>query len=437
MPPNDAAKVPTKSSSTIDRGSLNDAKKRAATTGIPQPVRNRAGGVLYYVDFSGAVVPDAIAKDAIDRAKQKTQAAQDKANHIGHDLTGKVVPLHDNGAPLSPAEQVQLTAQQQQVAQANQQLGYVWVDGKAMKVTTVNKDGSYDVTIGASKSQPMSNFMGTTAFGALDSGTASALDPSTRFTMAYGQGDIFTGKTSAIPMGGPNYGGGNNTASAANPASAGEYSSTSNQVSNTTNMMTVGQGLTWLVNLSLQDPDSYKAMVDHLHDAGYLSDAQYAAGGGQYNSMIGQAFGQAATDTAVINAQPSGMHMSLYDYLAQRAAANKANQANSYKPVQRDYADPAALEGAARSLAQSDLGRDLTPDEVSQLVGHFHGLQDTMYDQVDAAGRQGQNARVTSPNVSGQVDTFIHDGANAQEAANWRVAQYGAAMNGLFGVGHR
>lgn len=426
MPPN---------GSTIDRASLASAKREAAKTGLPQPVRSRAGAVVYYVDYSGAVVPAVIAQDTIQRHEQSVKAAQDAARHVGHDLYGKEVPLHTDGTVFTPAEQQQLTASQQQAAAANQQMGYVWVDGKPMKVTAVNKDGSYNVTIGKSKSQPLSDLpLGTSAFGALDAGGNSSLDPTTRFTMAYGSADIFTGGTNQNNLGTlPNYG--THSPGALNPASAGEFDASTRQVGNSTNMMTVGSGLTWLVNLALKDPASYQALLSKLHDATYLSDADYARATGGYDSAAGQAFARAAIDTAVINGQPDGLHVSLFDLLDQKATAAKAATANAYKPVERDYADPAAIEGAARSQAQSDLGRDLTAAEVQQLVGHFHGLQDQEYDQVDAAGRAGTNAKVTTPNVAGQVDTFIHDGANAQEAASWHVAQYGQALHALFGGG--
>lgn len=419
---------------SVDDASLNKARVAAARTGLPQPVRAPDGHIAYYIDSTGGVIPDAIAQDRL-KSTGKPFAPSDQGTPDRG--TAKLRQAQAQADANTPAARAAASA----AGDANAELGTVWVDGKQLTITSVNPNGSWNATIGQSKERPLAGFLGTTAFDALDTANGSNLSSDTRFTMNAGPADIFTGRTlgdghgyfgSDGTLGAPNYT--PNRPGAANPASAGEYSAGANQASNSTNMMTVGQGLTWLVNLSIKDPGAYQAFVDQLHKANYLSDSQYAAAGGAYSSLVGQAFATAATDTATINGQANGFHTTLFDVLNQRAAAADAAKAKSYTPVQRTFTDPAALEAAARSQAQSDLGRDLTPEEVAQLTGGFHAQEAGMYDQIDAAGRAGKNASVVNPNPTGQVDSFIHDGPMAQEAASWHVAQYGAALRKLFGL---
>lgn len=411
---------------SVDDASLNRARLAAARTGLPQPVRAPDGHVVYYIDSTGGVVPDAIAQDRIKSAGKPFTPSDQATPDRG---TAKLQAAQAQIDAGTPAARAAASAS----ADANAELGHVWVDGKQLTISSVNPDGSWNATIGASKERPLSGFLGTTAFDALDTASGSNLSSDTRFTMNTGTADIFTGRT----MGdGHGYFGADGTQGAPiyGPPGSGDHSASANQVSDSTNMMTVGQGLTWLVNLSVKDPGAYQAFVDQLHKANYLSDAQYSAAGGAYSSLVGQAFATAATDTATINGQAAGFHTTLFDVLNQRAAAADAAKAKSYTPVQRTYTDPAALEAAARSMAQSDLGRDLNAQEVAQLTSHFRSMEDGMYNQIDAAGQAGNNASVVNPNPTGQVDTFIHDGPMAQEAANWHVAQYGSALRKLFGL---
>jgi hypothetical protein len=323
-------------------------------------------------------------------------------------------------AKVDAAAAADAAAKNTPVYNANQELGYVWVDGKQMKVVKVGDDGAYTVQVDGGKPGPMTT---TTAFGALDS---SAIDGGARFTMNYGQGDIFDGQAAGqhayTPQG------------VGATGAAGEHSQSANQVGNTTNMMTIQSGLQWLANLATTDHEAYGAMVDRLHKAGYLSDQAYAAAGsGTYSSIVGGAFADAARDTAVINSTPNGFHTRLDDVLDQRIAGVAAAKAAAYKPVARNYTDPEAVKASARSAAESALGRQLTPEEESRLTAHFHSLESTAYDQVDAAGRQDQNASVTNPSVPGQVNSFINDN-NAQEQANFATSGYGRALMNLFGV---
>lgn len=408
--------------STIETpGSQAAAQAEAARTGVPQPVKDKSGHVVYYVDATGAVVPIAVAQDAIQRASQKSQPkagpltrGQDKPPPTDSKIPTTIAGLEQQQAQAAAAPQNNL------VNAANQELGYVWVDGKQMKVVKVGDDGAYTVQVDGGKPGPMTT---TTAFGALDS---SAIDGGARFTMNYGQGDIFDGQQASAH--------GYTPAGAGATGAAGEHSQSANQVGNTTNMMTIQSGLQWLANLATTDHEAYGAMVTRLHQAGYLNDAQFAAAGtGTYSTIVGGAFADAAKDTAVINSTPNGFHTRLDDVLDQRIAGNAAAKAAAYKPVARSYTDPQEVIASARSAAQSALGRQLTPEEEQRLTAQFHGMESAAYDQVDAAGRQDQNASITQPSVPGQVNSFINSN-DAQEQANFAASGYGRALMNLFGV---
>jgi hypothetical protein len=137
------------------------------------------------------------------------------------------------------------------------------------------------------------------------------------------------------------------------------------------------------------------------------------------------------------DAKSPGYTMTLDDLLNQKASAfadaQRKARAAAYQPTQRSFTDPAEVKATAKSAAQAAIGRDLTPEEEAKLEAHIHGLESTRYDQIDAAGRAGNNATVTDVSVPGQVDSFL-DTEDPQEEANFRAAGYGAAMRNLFGL---
>lgn len=409
--------------STIDRDEQDKATRLAASSGVPQPVKNRAGAVVYYVDGTGAVVPQAIAQDAQQRAADDKSKADDQRSGVARDLHGQAHKVNKDGSRLTPAQEAAAAKANSALMTGKQQMGYVWVDGKQLQITGVNDDGSYNATIGGSAEHKFSDFFGATAYGALD---ATQVPDDTRFTMSYGPGDIFTGNAAAGTTPGMGQTGGQ-------VYGPGDHSRSANQVSNAQNMMTVANGLTWLANLSMKDPKAYGAMVDKLHKAGYLTDTAYAQAGGMYSSLVGNAFATAAADTAVINAQPDGWHTTLDQYLDSRAAGNDAQAGASYTPVNRSYTDPKEITAAAHSAAETALGRRLTKAEEAELVSHFHSLEDAAYNQIDAAKGKG-GATYTTPSESGQVAEFVENGPLEQEHADWNMARYGDALKSLFGV---
>jgi hypothetical protein len=291
------------------------------------------------------------------------------------------------------------------------QTRHAWVDGQYVTLVEDKNGNLTAAPVGGGASTTLAR---PTAFSALD---ASQIDESTPFLMSHYQ--FGTPQTPGAVTG--------------KPSTGGMFSNLLHSLSTGgQGMMTIGSGVAWLANLSTKDQGAYQAMLDKLHSAGYLNDSDYAEANGHWSTAAGNAFLLAARDVAVVNTTEGGQNTTLDEFLGSKAGAAGRAKANAYTPVERSYTDPTAIKAAARSAAEDLLGRQLTPDEEARLTGHFRGLEDTAFDQVDAAGRQGQGAAYTPPNASGQIDAFINDDAHSQEAANWRVAQYGQALKDLF-----
>jgi len=331
-------------------------------------------------------------------------------------------PARKKAADDAKAAQQATTAREVEALNQN----VAWIDGKRVRFVGFDENGSPTYTLN-NAGNPNENgapyvLSKPTAYGALEAGELA--DQNTRFVMANGTQMYGDGSTGARHQtSNPNW----------------DNTNTWNRVEQQytratgTNYMTIGNGLTWLANLSMRDKDAYAAMLDKLHRAGYLTDAQFAAAGGAYSALAGMAFAKAATDLSVLNGQ--GATTSLQEFLDQRASANDANAeastAAAYTPVARTYTDPEDLKKAAKSTAEQVLGRQLNDDEEAQLVGHFRSLEDAAYNQMDAA--QGKSYHVTPPGM-GQVDAFVDGPGHAQEAANYRAAEYGLALKHLFGL---
>lgn len=313
------------------------------------------------------------------------------------------------------------------VAQAQADIGYIWVNGHRMIVTGKNPDGSLMVQVdGVDKKPSAFGSDQTLAYGALDGGALPSSD--TRFLMSVGPQMDEAGNVAKPTLVG----------NGAQPSMDGVTPTVMTQNPTGHNKFTVGLGVQWLAELSTKDPKTYDAMVEKLHDANYLNDADYAAAGGGWSSAVGTAFALLGRDTAVVNATAGGGDTSAEDLLNAKAKAGRdrlaAQKKKDYQPVERDYTDPTAITGQARTAAEAALGRRLTPAEEARLTSHFHGLEAGMYDQIDAAGRDGKNATVTRPNLAGQVDDFLYSGANAQEEANFRAGGYGDVIRKLVGL---
>lgn len=274
----------------------------------------------------------------------------------------------------------------------------VWLDGKLVSVTLSPDGKTYTAT--PVKGGDAATGARPTAFSALD---GQDLDPTTPFVI---------GPSATRPPGfvGP--------------------------VATTQNVMTIAGGVQWLAQLSTRDPATYQAMVDRLHKAGYLSDKDYAATAGHWSSAAGSAFAQAARDVAVVNTTEGGQNVDLAKFLDSKQGALDAQKAASgagaavYTPVDRSYTDPEAIKAASKSAAQDALGRQLTPAEEAELVGHFRSLEDAAFDRIDAAQGKG-GAQATQPIATGQINAYVNNDAHAQEAGNYRAAQYGDALKQL------
>lgn len=341
----------------------------------------------------------------LSTASKENQDAASVAR--GAETQAQVDERNNASDPKQRAEQAQLASLNQDVA---------WLDGKRIRFVGFDPDSgapTYTLNNAGNPAEGGTPYQLTkpTAYGALEAGDLA--DQNTRFVMSRGM-QMFTPGTQPTGQGWD--------------TTNGAYARTTG-----TNYMTIGSSLTWLAALSLKDPETYKAMVDKLHKASYLTDAQYAATGGGYSSIVGAAFARAGSDVSVVNGQ--GSTLSLPEYLDQRSAGNDALAADGsstkYTPVERKYTDPEDIKANAKTVAEQTLGRQLTDAEEAQLTGHFHSLEDAAYDMIDRA--KGKSYRVTPPG-QGQIDAYVDGPAHEQEAADYRAAGYGLMLKQLFGL---
>lgn len=364
-----------------DPRSLDTARREAQRTRVPQPVKNAAGKVLYYVDYSGAVVPTQIALDARKRADNKSSS--------GGNLGGN---LNADGGLTTKAERDASAIVTSRPKAGPQQ---IWLDGQ---LVTIQADENGNWTTTAVKGGAQDTMVRPTAFDALD---GNEVDPKAGFLMGYTPG---TGERPVAKK----------------------------------NMMTVGGAAAWLASLSTKDKDAYGAMLEKLRNAGYLSNADLIAAAGRWSSAAGTAFTLAARDLAVINTTEQGRGETLAQFLNEKQGVYDASEEGGgkpeYVPVARSYTDPEDLKAAAKGAAEDVLGRQLTDEEEAKLTARFRGLEDAAYDKIDAAGRDGTvGARYTAPGM-GQVDAFVEGPEYEQEVADFAAAGYGQALKRLFGV---
>jgi hypothetical protein len=432
---------------SVTRAAFDKAVKEAKRTGLPQPVKDDKGKVAYFVDQQGQTVDSPDPGRFMPGSPRNTQPE----SSFGQSVAGGLKATQEQQSAQAAIEakakadaQARTAAAKAKAAQRQALIdqansgGMVWVDGKLRKIVSIeDKNGTTLLTeeLDGNKTQVAL----PTAFDLLDSQSIGD-HANTPFLMTRGRTDVFNPTaTSAMPGGAfPNY-----TPvrpGALNPASAGEYSQQANTTATGQNQLTIQNGLTWLANLSVKDPQAYAHMVDQLHDAGYLDDSHYAVSGGPYSSAVGDAFTQAALETAVLNSggTEEGALTTLQDVLNKRATANKALQekarAQAYTPIARHYTDPTQIVAEAQSAAQTALGRKLTDAEAQKIADHFHSLESSAYDSADAQGRQGGSYSITLPSDTGQVMAALNSPQYAQEQANYAVAQYGSGLRRLFGL---
>lgn len=185
-----------------------------------------------------------------------------------------------------------------------------------------------------------------------------------------------------------------------------------------TNMMTLDAGIQWFRKLSNADPETYDTIIEMLIDGDYLPESVVK---GMYTREAGRGFGEALADLAENNS--AGNTDDLMTFLekistAGRAAREEAKR-RAFEPIRREYTDPAQLMATARAAAEDLLGRGLTEEEAARFAGRFRGLEDAVFDQIDAAGQSGGTARVVIPNASGQAEAF----ARSEEFRDDRARQ--------------
>lgn len=402
---------------SVSNVAIQQATQEAARTNNPQPVRDNSGKVAYWVDPSGRKLENGTGNQPKGYHPSDPVSVTNSAGAVKNAADKAKRDADAKAAAAAKAKGSAAASAQQKAAVDSANQGYVWLDGHRVKVTAIGTDqfGNKQFTFatdadGYKKTQ---NYALPTAYAALDN-VGSTPAASTQFLMS---------ETSGPQVMGP-----------FNPDGTGLQHTGRN-------MMTIGNALQWLANLSVKDPNSYSAMVDKLHQSGYLSDSNYVSAAGHYSQDVADAFARAASDTAVLNStdgKSAGYHMTLTQLLDSKAGAmadaQKKARAANYQPVQRTFTDPTEIKATAKSAAQAAIGRDLTPEEEAKLEAHVKGLQSANYDAIDSAGRNGDNATITDVSVPGQAQGFL-DTQDAQEEANFRSAGYGSALRNLFGLG--
>lgn len=346
--------------------------------GWVQPVKDQRGNLLYY--------SDPVTGQRLNPGNVGPGSGQ----------------MHDTASGAAKAADERTKRQTESTRQATVAAGeQAWIDGHLVSVVR-NADGSMVITpVEGGESQKIG---APSTFDALD---GTAVDEKAQFLMGMRVG---TGQ----------------------PVTFGNLFSQLGAVNK--NIMTIRTGVAWLAELSTKDPGAYQAMLDKLHNAGYLADADYSAAAGHWSSAAGTAFAKAARDVSVVNTTTDGQNTDINTFLDSKKDALANGKSAAYTPVDRTYTDPEYIKGAAKSAAEDALGRQLTPDEEAKLTARFHGLEDKKFDAIDATRGQG-GASVTSPEVSGQVDAFVSGGEHEQEAANYRAAKYGLVLKQMFGLG--
>lgn len=368
------------------------------------PVKDpRTGKLLGYTDRAGrSYTPDGKATASLPSGYGAYLAGTDQKHRDAASLFQNVE------TPTQQKKRQETESSKNRTATAAATGRKAWVDGQYVTIQE-QQDGTWVVTPnGKDPKKDGSTVTPPSAFSALD----SALPEDAPFLMGY---------TTGAGPGGRQW----------NPSMSLQLRQPGR------NILTVGGGVAWLAELSTKDPGAYAAMLQKLHDAGYLSKQALAQAAGHWSAAAGQAFAEAARDTAVVNTTAVGRETTLDAFLKSKAGAGAAAEAAggraAYTPVDRTYTDPAYIKAAAKSAAEDVLGRQLTSEEESKLTARFRSLEDKKFDTIDAAAGNG-GAVVTDPQPAGQIDAFVTDPEHAQEGANYRAAEYGLALKRLFGL---
>jgi len=201
--------------------------------------------------------------------------------------------------------------------------------------------------------------------------------------------------------------------------------------------MTVGAGLEWFRNMSVKNRDDYNAWLVKLYDAGYLSEKDLRFGA--YTSTAGQAFVEAAYDTAMMNLDPEngGGVVSLGDnlqHIADGAAAMGGPGGGAKAPVRVDQQlDDETLKQSLRDTSRNLLGRALTDSEEASLVGRFRSVESAWNDQSWNAQQHGGTVN-SAPKPDAIGEDAIKEGPLGTERAAQQLGGYAGVLMNMVGL---
>lgn len=442
---------------SVDENSLTQAKAKAAASGLPQPVRAPDGHIVYYVDWTGGVIPDTLAAEQLHAAGQRflpSDQSKDPATVRAR--------LEQQQAEATAQYNTQKAGGNKALKAANDEVGYVWVNGERKLITGFDAKGNpivgwqnADGTMLKDKNgKPVTTQNAppgdTSVFDAIPNNTA--LDSAPIFNLGSGETSIWTGAHQGGVYGDvqPNstFGGDNNTGQFTpdHPGNtnfaAAEHGYQANTVSNGRTRMTVGEGVQWFLDLSQNHPAEYEELVRQLVAAHYLTPALGEASGGGFSNDAAAAFARATMDLAQVNNHSTnGRMVALPDFLDRKAKAAQKAAADSTQPVTREFEDPATLHYAARQAAQQLLGRNLTPSEQAAFDASFHGQENHYYNDLDATQRAQAAAGVmqqagpantaTKPDATGEANDYVMGDQFTSQREGYSMVEYLKAFHSL------
>lgn len=229
---------------------------------------------------------------------------------------------------------------------------------------------------------------------------------------------------------------------------------------NTLTEMTMAGALSWLRNLSVNNPDAYSSVVHELVAAQYLSPS--AARYGSYTTSAAVAFLKSAADVYAINQDAGNGQVTTwqdhidqlvrYGQLAGQVDANGlplssgggggGGGAVRLAPTRQDvWTSKEDVTAAANSAAHNLLGRNLSQSELSAIYDHFHSLESSYNNQKWAYDQQnfngGGSASITQPpSPAAASKNFVDtDPSLAADRTQQLVGSYLGVLGNMVGLG--
>ena len=485
------AKAPSKGgdkgAGVLDKDSRTTGIQQAKLTGQVQPVRDKAGNVLYYVDQQGNAGTDPQARSIPGANDAAGSISQQWVDTHGGGPGGTPPPApakQDPNAPPPPMSDADIAqgisdydkAQNAFAHGGNQTLNGLGSTqgtdplglspkGGAPTIVRANSGNSREVDVNGRPIDMVQTAAGNdtdsyygqsvqaqasanAAFAALS--MPQAYNAGTTFKWSQGAGGLTPQgtQTSRNPNGGymTTEKQDNRQDLIAGPrGTAGNQPMNSAQQTNSAQYMSIGSALQVFMNMSVNDKDAYNQLVNNLNKAGYFADQS----GGMnylpesslplngYSANAARALVEAAQDLSV--AQSAGETSDMATWLQKRSQGYNdwLNNGAGYNNVNRSYQDPDTLKLAAKNAAQAAIGRNLTPDEEAKFEGAFRGKENSAYNEMDSYGRakavanatqknglpSGTPTSYTMPDTTGEADQYVN--------ADPRFAQEKAGYQGL------